>query len=145
MNKLWETRDERDLETIALSQSRTSWSQTIPDRCLSYLFLKIHNRPAKPPSAISSSLPSLSNQTSPQCNLNLVLCTWIWPTKSWHTPSQLFLSNLGKWSFVRPMLSAAPLCGVLLFHFCPSRSSFSQASCQRTHDLCHLVQVQLWY
>lgn len=40
LHKLWETREERDLETIALSQSRTSWIQTIPDRCLSNLFLK---------------------------------------------------------------------------------------------------------
>ena len=154
LHRLWETRDERDLEIISLSQSRTSWIQTIPDRWLSNLFLKFHNRAAKPP-AIHSSLPSLPNQASPCCNL--VLCTWIWPTKSWYPLSQLFLSNFWKQHFVHPMLSEAfkwaklswasgskSLCGVLLFHFCPSRSHFAQASHQRTHDLCHLAWMQLW-
>lgn len=142
-------------ETWEPFQSRTSWIQTIlTDDYLICFYQSI--AAAKLPSAIHSSLPSLPNQISPYFSLNLVLCRWILPTKSWHIRSHLFL-KFWKWPFVHPMLSVALewaklawalgsklLCSILLFCFCPSRSCFSQASHRRTHELCYLTQTQCW-
>lgn len=113
-------------ETWEPFQSRTSWIQTIlTDDYLICFYQSI--AAAKLPSAIHSSLPSLPNQISPYFSLNLVLCRWILPTKSWHICSHLFL-KFWKWPLVHPMLSVALewaklswalgsklLCSILLF------------------------------
>lgn len=95
----WETIDERNLMTIPISRGRTSWIQTIlTDEYLTCSYQS--TEAAEFPSAMHSSLPSLSNQVCPHFSLNLNLCRWIMPTKSWHIPSHLFL-KFCKWSLVQ--------------------------------------------
>lgn len=140
----WETIGERNLTTIPISQGRTSWIQTIlADDYLTSFYQS--TAAAKLPSAMHSSLPSLPNQISPYFSLNLILCRWLLSTKSWHIPSHLFL-KFCKWPLVQLFwaLGSKTLCSNLLFHFCPSRSCFSQASHQRTCELCYFAQMQRW-